>query len=235
MIRFVLLAGLVSLSLMGCARAAPTPAPTPTAVPVFEPSPTPTPTVIPTPTLPQVTLQLRSERVNCRFGPGTVYGVISELRQGQSLRAVGRNEASTWWYIRDPGNPGGFCWTSADLAEAQGDFEGLPVIQPPFVTVTSVNLRVEPNLIVVGCNQFPQTVFFEARVTANGPTLLTWNWEVSTGVTSTVGTMVFQEAGTQVINEYYQINAPNEYWVKLNILTPNEMTQQVIFPVSCIP
>jgi hypothetical protein len=235
MIRLALLAGLVSFALMGCARAAPTPDPTPAEIPTIQPSPTPTPTIAPTPTLTQLTVRVLSERINCRFGPGTVYGLINELRQGQSLRAVGRNDASTWWYVSDPGNPGGFCWVSADVTEAQGDTGALPVLLPPFVTVTNVNLRVEPNLIVVNCSQFPQTVFFEAGITTNGPTLLQWNWEVSTGVTSSVGTMIFEQAGTQVINDYYQINAPNDYWVKLNILAPNELTQQVVFPVSCTP
>jgi SH3-like domain-containing protein len=235
MIRLALLAGLTALALMACSRSTPLPEPVPTEIPIIEPSPTPTATIVPTPTLPQVTVRVRSERVNCRFGPGTVYGLINELSQGQSLRAVGRNDASTWWYVRDPGNPGGFCWISVDLTEVQGDTDGLPVVQPPFVTVTNVDLRVEPNRIVVGCNQFPQTVFFEARVTTNGPTLFEWNWVVSTGVTSNVGTLIFEEAGTQVINEYYQINSPNEYWVKLNVLTPNEMVRQVTFPVNCTP
>ena len=32
-----------------------------------------------------------------------------------------------------------------------------------------------------------------------------------------------------------QINSPNEYWVKLKIMMPNEMVEQVTFPVSCNP
>ncbi len=233
--RLVLLAGLVSFALLSCNRSASTPDPTPPVIPTSQPTGTSTPTAIPTPTLAQVRVQITSERVNCRYGPGTVYQLVNELRQGQVLRAEGRNNTSTWWYVRDPGNPGGFCWVSADLGEAQGETDPLPVIPPPFVTVTNLSLRVEPNRIVVNCDQFPQTVFFEAQVSANGPTLLTWRWEVSTGISSDVGALVFEEAGTQVINEYYQINAPNEYWVKLYILTPNETVQQITFPVTCTP
>lgn len=231
--RLALFAGLILFGILACGGGTPAPQPTPTVIPVIQPSPSPT--TIPTPTLPLVTVQLKSERVNCRFGPGTVYQLINEVRQGQSLRAAGRNEASTWWYVRDPGNPGGFCWVSAEVTEAQGETDQLPVIPPPFVSVTRLSLRVEPNRIVVGCDQFPQTVFFEALVTTNGPTLLTWRWEVSTGVSSDVGSLIFEEAGTQAINEYYQINSPNEYWVKLYILTPHERVEQVAFPVSCTP
>jgi hypothetical protein len=121
------------------------------------------------------------------------------------------------------------------VIELEGPADQLPVTLPPFVTVTGVSLRAEPNRIVVNCSQFPQTVFFEAEVTTNGPTLLTWSWEASTGVSSNVGSMIFEEAGTQVINEFYPIGGPNDYWVKLRILTPNVLDEQVNFPVSCTP
>jgi hypothetical protein len=101
--------------------------------------------------------------------------------------------------------------------------------------VTKVNLRLEPTRIVVNCDQFPQTVFFEAEITVNGPTYMTWRWEASTGVSSTDGLLVYGEAGTKIINDYYQIAAPNEYWIQLHILTPNESVTQVAFPASCTP
>ena len=229
--RLFLLAGLFSALLMACTA---TPAVAPIAATVTL-NPTSTPTVIPTATQAEVTLRVKDELINCRLGPGTSYGPVNELSQGQSARVVGRNDASTWWYIRDPGNPGGFCWVSAEVTETQGAVNELPVAQPSLVTVTDVSLRVEPSRIVVSCDQFPQTVFFEAQITTNGPALMTWQWEASTGAVSDVGTLVFEEAGTQVINEFYPVNAPNEYWVKLHILTPNDMVRQVNFPVSCTP
>ncbi|MBI5825643.1 MAG: SH3 domain-containing protein [Chloroflexi bacterium] len=232
--RIVQLAGLVSIALMACTRSPvpslPTPIPA-TITPIL-PSATPVP---PTPTPAQVRALITSELVNCRFGPGTVYQLVTELHQGQAVRAVGRNEASTWWQVQDPGNPGGFCWVSAEVTETQGDASQLQIAQPPFVTITKVDLRIEPNRIVVACNQFPQTVFFEAQITANGPTLLKWKWEVNTGITSNEGAMIYEEAGTQIINEYYQINAPGDYLIKLLILAPNEQVNQVTFPVTCTP
>jgi len=236
MIRIVLLTGLISITLMACSRStAPAlPAvviPTSVSAPV---TPTNTP-VPPTPAPVNVTLRVINELINCRFGPGTVYQLVNEFPLGQTLRAVGRNEAFTWWYVQDPGNPGGFCWVSAEVTQPQSPTSEMQVAPPPFVTITKVNLRVEPNRIVVNCNQFPQTVFFEAQVTANGPTLLKWKWEISTGVSSNEGALVYEESGTQIINEYYQINAPGDYWVKLVILAPNEEVSQVAFPVTCNP
>ncbi len=234
--RIILITGLVSSILMACNLTPPTDLPTPiiptsTSAPLI-PSATPVP---PTPTPVKVALRVINELINCRFGPGTVYQQVNEFSLGQTLQAVGRNESFTWWYVQDPGNPGGFCWVSAEVTQPQSPTSEMQVAPPPFVTITKVDLRVEPNRIVVGCNQFPQTVFFEAQITSNGPTLLKWKWEISTGVSSNEGALVYEESGTQVINEYYQINAPGDYWVKLLILAPNEQTSQVTFPVTCTP
>jgi len=227
----VLFTGLVSVFLSACTMA--TPIPTATATTTSYPSPIPSFT--PTATPARVDLRVTGELVNCRSGPGTVYELINELSQGQSARVVGRNTAFTWWYIRDPGNPNGFCWVSSSVTEVQGGVEELPVVQPPVVTVTKANLRAEPDRMVVNCDQFPQTIFLEAEITTSGPTFVTWKWEASTGVSSENAIMVFEGEGTQVINDYYQIGAPNEYWIRLHILEPNEITRQVNIPVSCTP
>ena len=231
----VLLTGLLSILLAACNLTAPKPTATPFSPPTVTSSPVFTPTTIPTPTLANVTLTIKDTLVNCRFGPGVGYALINELKQGVSARVIGRDELSAWWYIRDPGNPNGTCWVSAGVTETQGVVDQLPVVNAPIPEVTDVRLRVEPTRIVVNCSQFPQTVFFEAEVTVNGPTYMTWRWEASTGVSSTEGLLVFEEAGKKVLNDYYQIAAPNEYWIQLHILTPTESITQVAFPVSCTP
>jgi uncharacterized protein YraI len=231
--RLTLLAGLIVLA--GCSGAN-TPAPLPPPETATATQAPPTPTVIPpTPTPVEFPIQVTAELANCRFGPNTVYLSMNEIKQGRTLTAVGRNETSTWLQVNDPINPGGTCWVSSEVTEAASDISLLAVAPAPFVTITKADLRVEPNRISVACTDFPQTVFFEAAITANGPTLFTWQWEASTGAISDVGTLIFEEAGTQVINEFYQINSPNDYWVKLKILTPNVMEEQVTFPVSCYP
>jgi hypothetical protein len=229
--RTLLFSGLSIIFLSACAAATPVPTTSPTKTLLPTSVPTFTPTSVPA----RVDLRVMDELVNCRFGPGTVFELINELHAGQSARVAGRNDSSTWWYIRDPGNPNGFCWVSANVTEVEGQVESLPVMSPPVTTVTKATLRSEPDRIVVGCNQFPQTVFLEAEITTNGPTFVTWGWEASTGVSSEQTILVFEEAGVQVINDYYQIGAPNEYWIKLHIFTPNEIIKQVNFPVSCTP
>jgi SH3-like domain-containing protein len=231
--RRILFTGFILIFTLACAGTTPTPTATPLPTPSL--TVTPSPTASPTPTPVILNIRIKDEVVNCRFGPGTEYELLDELQAGQSSRAVGRNDASNWWQIRDPGNPNGLCWVSANVSALEGDGQSLPIVQPPFVSVTKVDLVVEPQKMVVNCDQFPQTFFFEATISASGPTLVTWNWEASTGVSSDIGTIVFVESGTQAINEYYQVSGANDYWVKLHILTPNTVTEQVNFRVECSP
>jgi hypothetical protein len=231
--RRVLFEGLISVFLSACAAATPAPTAAPTATLFTTPTPMPTVTLTPIPA--RVDLRVTGKLVNCRLGPGTVYELINELPEGQSARVAGRNETFSWWYIRDPGNPNGFCWVSSNVTEVEGAVDGLPVVPPPVSTVTKASLRAEPDRMVVDCDQFPQTIFLEAEVTTDGPTYVTWKWEASTGVSSEQAILVFEEAGMQVINDYYQIGGPNEYWIKIHILTPNKIMEQVNIPVSCTP
>src|SRR5689334_22323418 len=116
MIRRVLLTGLLSLYLVACNSSTPIP-PSTTPTPAFTQTATITltPTVPPTATPVELSLKVIKELVNCRSGPGVVFELVNELNDGQTARVVGRNADSTWWYIRDPGNPGGECWVSADV------------------------------------------------------------------------------------------------------------------------
>ncbi len=235
--RRVLLAGLFSVFLNACnfsSSGAVTPTVTvvvgpTTVVNTFTPAPTSTPLPV------QLVLRVTRERVNCRLGPGVQYELVNELEQGETARAVGRNDSSTWWYVRDPGNPNGYCWLSSEVTSIDGDGTTLPLAHPPGTMVTDMNLTVDPNRVVVECTQFPQTFYFNAEVTVDGPTLVNWQWEASTGAVSDVGTIIFEEAGTKLISEFYQVAGPNDYWVKLHILNPNPLTQQANFRVSCTP
>lgn len=233
--RLTLLIGLIFALMLGCNLGITAPQPTPEPVSTASATLTPIPTFTLTPTPVEILAQVTAELINCRSGPGAVFDTLSEIQQGKTLRAVGRNESTSWLYVRDPGNPGAFCWVSTEVIQVSGEADILPIVQPTAAKITDVSLRVEPNRIDVNCSQFPQTVFFEALVTANGPTLLTWKWELSNGAVSDVGTLIFESAGTQAINEFYQVNSANDYWVKIHILTPNAVTEQASFRVSCTP
>ncbi|MCZ2127827.1 MAG: hypothetical protein LC099_08675 [Anaerolineales bacterium] len=228
--RRILLIGFIFFATGCAAKETPPPPPTPTASATPAPTPTPIP---PTPTRVEIVAQVSADSANCRFGPGTVYEPRGEIRKGRLLTAVGRNVNADWWQIKDPLNPGGFCWISAQTTELRGEAESLSVVSPPSVSVLKIDLRVEPKLISVSCDQFPQAIFLEAVVTTDGPTLLNWQWESNVGVISDVGTIIFDEYGSKIINDFYRISAPGSYWIKLKIIYPNATEGKIAFSVNC--
>ena len=109
------------------------------------------------------------------------------------------------------------------------------MVNPPAVTVIKTSLRIEPERVFVACDQFPQIVFFESEITVNGPALVAWRLESSTGYLSAENTLIFEESGTQIANGYYQVPIAGDYWIKIHILEPNDMIEQLNFPANCTP
>jgi hypothetical protein len=177
----------------------------------------------------------KDQPVNCRFGPGVVYAIVSALNPQQTTQIVGKNAEGTWWYVRDPGRPGGFCWVAMSVTNAAGNLEGVAVVAPPLPAVTDIRVRVEPVSASVACNAFPYTFNFSAELTTNGPAAVSWRWELSTGETSPAETLIFAEADTKSVQDSYRVSGPGDYWVRLHVLSPNEMSQKVEFSMSCTP
>ena len=209
----------------------PTVSPTATDTPVsFTSTPRPTRT----PNAPMALVN-GDRPVNCRYGPGMVYDIINVIEAGQSTEIVGRDASDSWWYVKDPGNPDGFCWVAMDTVETNGDTESIPMISAPPAAVAKIVVRVEPQRITVACDMFPQVFVFYADITVDGPTIVTWRWEINTGDVSPEKTMIFETAGTQTESEFYRVYGPNDYWVKARALTPNEMVAQIHFFAFCPP
>lgn len=94
--------------------ALPTPiAQLPTALPTSVPPTPEPPTPAPTPTPPlQASFTVTGATLNVRSGPGTNYGVIGQIRQGQTFPITGKNPAGNWWQFNYNGRPG---WVSGQL------------------------------------------------------------------------------------------------------------------------
>ncbi len=195
---------------------------------------------LPTATLtstPSVLLASPKEQpVNCRFGPGTSYAVTGALILGRQAEIIGRNADSTWWYVRNPSDPSTSCWLSADFAQTVGDVESLPVVNPPEIMVTGVQVRIDPPVMyLVACDAFPQFVLISADITASGPSTVTWHWESSAGVVSPDKQVVFVVGDTKTVQDYYQVTAVNDYRIQVQTSLPNIMTGQASFKVVCTP
>ncbi len=193
------------------------------------------PTAAPTSTPSVLLASPQDQPVNCRFGPGTSYAVTGALILGRQAEIIGKNSDSTWWYVRNPSDPSTSCWLSADFVETVGNVELLPVVNPPVIMVTGVQVRIDPPVLNVGCNAFPQVVIISADVTASGPSTVTWHWESSTGFISPDKQIVFAVGDTKTVQDYYQVSGVNDYRIQVQTTFPNIMTGQASFKVVCTP
>jgi hypothetical protein len=64
-------------------------------------------------------------------GPGRAYDRVGALLVGEVAEVVGRNANGEYWYIRNPRQPGGFCWLWGEYATVTGNFAALPIFTPP--------------------------------------------------------------------------------------------------------
>jgi len=113
-----------------------TAAATPTLAATASPIPSSTPTLAVTATSTLTPIPVVNEptgeftqNANCREGPGTTYGVVTSLLQGQTVSIEGRNATDTWWWIALPN--GGNCWVSGVTVDVAGPVDDVPVIPTP--------------------------------------------------------------------------------------------------------
>jgi uncharacterized protein YraI len=84
----------------------------------------------PQPAQPSVpTATVRNATINIRTGPGTNYEQVGTLDQGTSCTIVGREPANTWWQVQCPGGRNG--WIYQPLVDTTGNTGAVPVSPVP--------------------------------------------------------------------------------------------------------
>lgn len=205
--------------------------PTFTATVTAAPSLTPTSTIVPTPSVPQVSPM--SSGVNCRSGPDVGYSSVSSIALGGTAQIAGRNDDSSWWYVRDPFNSGGFCWVSASVVTTAGNLSGIPIIAPPAAIVTKVTANADVSSPVL-CGG-PNPITFSGKITTNGPTKVKFQWEITGDKTNTTSpeTINFKDAGTKDATDPGTYTADcGHYKITLHVLSPNDISASKDFKVE---
>jgi hypothetical protein len=177
----------------------------------------------------------REQPVNCRFGPDVSYAVVGALIVGRQAEVIGKNMDISWIYVRNPSDPSTSCWLFADLVDVEGSLESLPVVGPPEIMVTDIKVRIDPSSMNVACNDFPQSVIISADITTNGPLVVTWYWESSTGLVSDQKQVLFEEAETKTVQDYYLVPRAGEYSIFVRSAPPNSQVGEVAFRAICTP
>ena len=216
----------------------------PSEIPVFTAGPTdsylpptPTNTLLPenTPTSSAPTVQAGTQDVNCRYGPATAYLAVGYLLKGYVAPILGKSEDGAWWYIQDPRQPGIYCFVAQNVTNSSGETSSIPTIPTPETRVIAVNIEAEVPSPVSCAGGFPVSIGFDASIETNGPGLVTWRWEISDGTPSASTTLMFLVFGTQPVVDSHNIGAAGNYWVRLHVLSPNDIYDQANYVVTCTP
>ena len=98
--------------------------------PSLTPTQTLTATIAPTvtPLVPQISVSVPT---NCRTGPGKDYEMVGALLVGETVQVYARDPTGTYWYIRNPDDPSGYCWVWGGYATITGLAAIVPVYTPP--------------------------------------------------------------------------------------------------------
>jgi hypothetical protein len=185
---------------------------------------------------PSITLASpRSQPVNCRVGPDISYAVIGALMLGRKAEVIGKNIDITWLYVRNPTDPSTNCWLSVDFINVEGNVDLLPVVGPPEIMVTSIRVSVDPVAMNIACDALPQSVIISARITTNGPSVVTWYWESSAGKTSQPKQILFEAGTTKTVQDYYQVDRVGDYSIQVKTTLPNIAMGEANFKVICTP
>lgn len=130
-----------------------------TPQPVTEAPPTLTPTITMTlepsftATLAGVWLTVQ-ENTNCRVGQGQAFELVTTVKEGNMVEAVGRDQNSEYFYIKNPNSGSGFCWLWGRFSTLTGNIATLPVFTPmPTPTAATPTPAAAFDLSYVGITQ----------------------------------------------------------------------------------
>jgi len=223
-----------------------TPTPSPTVEPsATQPLPTDLPTVTPLPTdtppptltsTPSVPIAFPKDvAVNCRFGPGVGWVVLSGLQVGQTSQIVGRSTDFNWWYIVDPQNGGRNCWVAAGVVDTAGNLSGIPTTATPNASVTYVSVTVDPaELNVGGCiGPIPQSKI-EGKIEVNGPVTVEWHFDTQQLGALPSQSTVFDAAGSKSFSaNFTPLLSAGTYWVRMVVTSPNGIQGETSYKINC--
>jgi uncharacterized protein YraI len=137
----------------------------------------PLPTVPPASPTPESALVTSNVNSNVRNGPGTNYGVIGGLAEGESALVTGRNAASSWWQISYGGGSG---WVANSVVTANAQAFNAPVVSapPPPPTSTPLPPTAVPTAVAPTNTPAPSTGLWadQTNLTAGQCTTLHWNY-----------------------------------------------------------
>jgi len=216
----------------------------PPAAPVIEPSPLPTfaiptltstPTDIPSPTptsTPEVPIAWAGTLgVNCRYGPGQEWEVVSTITEGTIVEIKGRTINTAWWLVENPVQADTLCWVSYDIVETAGNLNTVPIAEIPEAQVTDITADVSMNFTACGSTN---EVALNGSIKTNGPLTLSYRWDVSGDAQEVFAekNIEISEAGTHKLTaETFAADCGN-YTAALLVTSPEDVSFKKDFSIQ---
>jgi len=209
----------------------PLPTDTPTQTPL--PTDTPLPTFTSTPTIPIVFP--KDVSVNCRYGPGIDWVVLSGLTVGQTAQIIGKSPDFNWWYVIDPLNGSRNCWVAAGVVNTAGNLLPIPIVETPKATVINLKVKIDPATISVGgCVGPIPASKITGTIETNGPATVKWYFETQQGGAMSAQMTEFETFGSkEVTAEYTPSLTAGTYWVRLVVTSPNSIQAETTYKIEC--
>ncbi len=207
---------------------------TPTFTLTEPPTSTPADTATSTP-YPAVLVSPTNQDVNCRVGPSMAWLDIGALKKGQSVAVLGTNDSHSWWVIDNSFYaPGTTCWISGAVTAVTGDITWVPVLPTPAAWVTLVQIATADE--VHGSCGGSNTATFDGAITTNGPTTVTFHWEIysTSGILLSETSdqqLVFASYGTQHVDPVSFSADCGTYYTELHITSPNTKVKQAFWSI----
>jgi uncharacterized protein YceK len=199
---------------------------TPTSTPTDTKTPTPIPAALVSPT---------DRDVNCRVGPSMAWLAVGALKKGQSVAVLGTNDSHSWWVIDNSFYiPGTTCWVSGAVTAITGDVTLVPVLTTPTAWVTLVDISTAK--VVHGTCGGSSATTFDGIITTNGPTTVTFHWEIYTtsGILLSKTSdqqLVFPSYATQHVDPGSYSTDCGDYYIELVVTSPNAKTKRAFWSV----
>ncbi|MFN8473817.1 MAG: hypothetical protein U0822_16625 [Anaerolineae bacterium] len=141
-----------------------------------------------------------------------------------------RSGSGGQWQVTERGvNPKGADfrgWVTTPVSE-----DGIyAIVLPPAFNVVSAKVFVDPSNSQV-C---PTTFTAIGTISTNGAGVVRYQWERSDGGVGPVEQITFSSAGSQTVQDTWELSAEGDYWMRLHILAPNDLvSDEGTFRLTC--
>ncbi len=197
------------------------------------PADTATPSPTATPVVPMV--EAKDAAAYCRFGPSLDYLSIGFLEPGIKVPVEATVLDNSWWEISNPSNPSTYCWVANTVTVFTGDLASLPIVGAPNGNAIRANVSLTAS--ISGSCSGSNTNTFEGTITANGPSVIGYHWEVDNAAGDVLSvsasmSLTFHTAGTQPVTPGSFTGGCGNYVVRLIVTYPNNLQGQATYTVG---